>query len=181
MKARVVALLGLSGVGKSTMLTRIVGKTAFRHLQASQLIKDELARISALHASSEELRTGAVSCNQQLLVSAFKREAATDTGCIVIDGHSVIDTPNGLLTIPPETFARIGVAYVVVLQDATIRIAERRLADTSRVRPQRSLQQLTEHQARSLEAAAEIGLHLKCPVTVLTPDNDAELISVLAR
>lgn len=163
------------------MLTRIAGKAAFRHLQASQLIKDELARISALHASSEELRTGEVLSNQQLLVSAFRREIATDTGCIVIDGHSIIDTPNGLLTVPPETFALLGVTYVIVLQDAAIRMAERRRADTLRVRPQRSSQQLAEHQARSLEAAVAIGLHLKCPVTVLTPDNDAELISILAR
>lgn len=66
-----IAFVGISGVGKSTFLKTVMSTTPFLHLEASKLIKEELALVQQQIQTSEELRTGAVLGNQELLVRAF--------------------------------------------------------------------------------------------------------------
>lgn len=67
MKRR-IAILGLSGVGKSTLIGKIRDTVPLLHLQASALIKAEQAHREKSPDSSEALRTGAVIDNQLLMV-----------------------------------------------------------------------------------------------------------------
>jgi adenylate kinase len=55
---RVVALVGLSGVGKSTALARARASVAFEHLQASTLIKAERERLRQAAIDSRRLARG---------------------------------------------------------------------------------------------------------------------------
>lgn len=158
MSTRVVALVGVSGVGKSTLLRKIEGKVSFLHLQASQLIKDEIAQITVAKPTSEQLRNGPVIDNQALLVSAFRRKTSTHSGLIVLDGHTIVDTPEGLVEIPAAVFAEMNVTHFIVLHDFPGLISERRQADKYRKRPGRTDDELIDHQWRSLAAAARIAL-----------------------
>ena len=67
----VIAVFGLSGVGKSWLISRFAEGHEVLHLQASQLLKDAKAAVSGIVTTSEELRTGPVIDNQALLISAF--------------------------------------------------------------------------------------------------------------
>ena len=56
----IVAVFGLSGVGKSWMITRYIAHNPALHVQASQLLREAKAAFSGENASAEDLRKGAV-------------------------------------------------------------------------------------------------------------------------
>ena len=179
MSRRTVALVGLSGVGKSTLLKKAGERVSFLHLQASQLIKDELERKSSVTRTSEELRTDVVIENQTLLITAFRREAAMHDGLIVLDGHVLVDTQNGLIEIPAAVFDELGVEHFIVLQEHSSHIHNQRLRDGTRARPQRTEVELADHQRWSFVATANIALELGCPVSLLTSQHEDELLRIL--
>lgn len=163
-----IAFVGISGAGKSTFLKIAMGTTPFLHLEASKLIKEEIALVQQQVQSSEELRTGAVLNNQELLVQAFHRNASGHEGLIVLDGHTVVDTGAGLQRIPASVFAEMNVRSILFLQDDPEVIRSRRAADTIRIRPERSAQEIKTHQQEAMLAAADIALELGIPLQVVT-------------
>ena len=178
--SRRIALLGLSGVGKTTMLNRLSGQIAFTHLEASRLIKAEQARRSIAAQSSEVLRTGPVLDNQALLVAGFKYEARSIDGPIVFDGHSVIDGGNGLIKIPADVFASLELQAMCILQAAPAAILARRQGDTARPRPARLVEALAEHQEKAIEVARAIAEQLNLPFSLLGNEDEGKL-AVLIR
>jgi len=169
MKQRVVALLGLSGVGKSTLLHQLADDIAFQHLQASALIKEAREAVQARDVSTDTLRHGNIDENQQLLIRGFADAVAPGSELVVLDGHSVIDTDKGLVAIESSVFGTLGVAGIVYLADVPTQIVKRRLADSGRQRPARSANEIREHQNVALLNAFKIALELGVPMTVLTP------------
>ena len=180
MNHRVIALVGLSGVGKSTLLDNVGKKVSFHHLQASQLIKDELKRKSSVTLTSEELRNDPIIDNQGHLITAFRRETTMCNGLIVLDGHVLVDAPDGLIEIPAAVFGELGVTHFVVIQERPCRIFKQRLRDATRTRPERTESELAEHQRLSILATTNIALELGCPVSLLTPQHEDELACILA-
>ena len=67
-------LVGLSGVGKSTLLKKVGKRVSFLHLQASHLIQNELVFQTSVTQTSEQLRNGPIINNQAHLISAFQRK-----------------------------------------------------------------------------------------------------------
>lgn len=178
--SRRIALLGLSGVGKTTMLSRLASRIEFTHLEASRLIKAEQVRRSIGSQSSEVLRTGPVLDNQNLLIAGFAHEAASTHRPIVFDGHSVIDGGNGLIEIPAEVFASLDLQAICVLHAEPADILARRLSDGARLRPVRTIEALAEHQARAIEVARAIAKQLNQPFELLRNEDEAKL-AVLIR
>ncbi len=177
--SRRVALLGLSGVGKTTMLNRLSALIEFTHLEASTLIKAEQARRSIATQSSERLRTGPVIENQGLLIAGFSYEAASIGGPIVFDGHSVIDGANGLIEIPIEVFAALGLQAISVLQAEPADILARRLSDRARLRPARSVEALAEHQTKAINVARAIANKLNLQFELLRTDEETKLATLI--
>lgn len=171
----VIALAGLSGVGKSTLLENARRRLVFEHLQASDLIKAEKQEHQGKPVA-HDLREGNIDDNQALLISGFMRRAPEE-GLIVLDGHTIIDTPDGLVEISPSVFSAIDVSRFVVLVDDAEKIALRRLSDTRRARPSRSPQELAEHQERSVLAAYRAALALRVPLFIV-PLNEHPDIAV---
>ena len=64
-----IALVGLSGVGKSTYLRKLAKQISFTHLEASTLIKEEIHSRRAEERTSEALRTGDEGAFEELLRS----------------------------------------------------------------------------------------------------------------
>ncbi len=179
MNLRVIALVGVSGVGKTTLLRNLELSSGTMHLQASALIQEERLRVDDLELSAEDLRNGPVVDNQALLVAAFCRKTKDHHGLAILDGHVVIDTETGLVVIPSSVFSSIGIERIIVVQDYPHMISERRLRDLTRERPKRSEEEIAVHQARSLEAASRIALELDCPLSVVTSRHDRELSRLL--
>ncbi|MEQ6249885.1 AAA family ATPase [Sulfitobacter sp. HNIBRBA3233] len=176
---KTIAFVGISGIGKSTFLKAVVDETPFLHLEASNLIKDELSLVRQQTHSSEDLRIGAVLDNQTLLIRAFKRHTAGQNGLVILDGHTVVDTGSGLLNIPASVFGEMNVQAILFLQDDPEAIQSRRAADTSRVRPVRTAEEIQSHQQAALLSAADIALELSIPLHVVTHSSAQTVMDIL--
>jgi adenylate kinase len=150
-------VVGVSGVGKSALLEDARRRLGFRHLQASELIKAERRERKAEPVARDLLRDGNIDDNQAILISGFMRYAP-ESGLVVLDGHTVIDTPGGLVTLSPSVFSAIDVSRFVVVVDDVENIELRRLSDTRRAKPIRSHEELAEHQNRSVLGAYRAAL-----------------------
>jgi adenylate kinase len=173
--SRRIALLGLSGVGKTTMLDSLKSRVEFTHLEASRLIKSEQARRSIAAQSSEALRNGPVLDNQALLIAGFDYETVSTTRPIVLDGHSVIDGSDGIVEIPAEVFAALRISAICVLQAKPSDILARRLGDRTRTRPMRTIEAISTHQARETSVAQAIAEQLGLPIELLCDSDESRL------
>jgi adenylate kinase len=146
---KVAGVFGLSGVGKSWLISRYSGAHTVLHVQASQLLRDAKAAISGAVVTSEELRTGAVLDNQQLLIRAFATAGANAGAPIIFDGHCLIDSGNQLIAIPSEVIEALSVSGLVFVRSDASEIVARRRSDTARIRPLRSVEEISLHQQRA--------------------------------
>jgi len=174
-----VALVGVSGVGKSTFLRRCSETLDFLHLEASSLIKDQKQIIEGAIATSEELRTGAVLNNQELLVSAYRRKTQSQDRLCVLDGHTVIDTGRGLQNIPSAVFVEMGIQKFLVLTAQPYDLSRRRALDTGRTRPDRNIAQLDDYQQSMVKYTNEVASIMNIPVEVI--DGDAPVTVLTAN
>lgn len=161
------------------MLNRLAGRIEFVHLEASQLIKAEQSRRSTVAQSSEELRTGPVLDNQALLIAGFNYEAPSIHGPVVFDGHSVIDDGGGLIEIPAEVFAALGLQAICVLQAEPADILTRRQGDGVRPRPMRSIEELSAHQRKGIDVARSIAERLNYPFELLCNEDESKLVALI--
>ncbi|MEP1610531.1 MAG: AAA family ATPase [Roseobacter sp.] len=175
---RHVALVGVSGVGKSTFLRKCSETIEFLHLEASSLIKEQKRFIEGASATSEQLRAGVILDNQELLISAFKRRSDEEDRLCVLDGHTVIDTGCRLQKIPASVFGEIGIRKIIILQADPNDIQIRRQVDQTRERPQRTTAELQKYQEVVKEHTCEIGEILGIPVAIVTHDVQASIINV---
>jgi adenylate kinase len=171
---KIVAVVGLSGVGKTSMLTTVMATHPFQRLGASQLIRD-----ARQQSEVDSLRNADIDENQYLLIKGFSNAVDPKAGLVVLDGHTVIETSWGLVTIPPDVFGRLGISAMLFVADFPNAIAERRTADQSRQRPVVGLDQLKQHQHAALLAAFDACMHLDIPLTVVRSGDTLRLGEVL--
>jgi adenylate kinase len=171
---RIVAVVGLSGVGKTSALNAISATRSFQHLGASSLIRE-----ARQQGEADSLRTADIDENQYLLVKGFSSAVDPEADLVVLDGHTVIETPSGLVTIPPEIFKQLRTSAMLFVADFPKAIAERRSADQSRQRPVTGVDQLKLHQQAALLAAFDVCMHLNIPLTVVRSGETKKLGEVL--
>lgn len=168
----VVAVFGLSGVGKSWLIGRFVKRCPVLHVQASQLMRDAKAALSGLNITSEQLRTGAVLDNQALLVQAFSDVRAMANQPIIFDGHCVVDNGVELLEIPVEVIDRLSVNSIVFIEGLPKEIVDRRRNDPTRVRPNRSEIEIYTHQQKAKEVCELYSKRLNVPLVIVSAGDE---------
>lgn len=174
---RTIGLVGISGVGKSHMIRSLENICEFQHLQASDLIKKEMARQRGLRTSSEDLRLGEIKDNQKLLVDGFWRAVSREGPLVLFDGHTIIDGAAGVTSIPTSVFRDLGIGMLVFIQAPSDVIVTQRKND-ARVRPERNSETIGQHQTVALRAADLIAAELSIPLHVIGR-NDAGLLQDL--
>lgn len=168
MKQKRVALVGISGVGKTTFLKNVAKTCAFQHLTADSLIAR--AR-SAVPETRDDLRLSDVDENQSLLVRGFADACDPQVRLVILDGHVVIHTETGLVPIESRVFALLGIDLIAHLEGDPAQIHENRAQDHSRDRPVLSLDELRGHQVRSLAGARRVATDLG--IVVRRVEHDA--------
>lgn len=99
---RVVAVFGLSGVGKSTLVQGVVARLP--GLVASVNAGELIRRNRRLPTSSDDLRLlqpEEIRANQDVLVRELDKERQRDGApVLLLDGHCVIDNGRALVKYP---------------------------------------------------------------------------------
>ncbi|MCV0370797.1 AAA family ATPase [Filomicrobium sp.] len=172
MNQPVIAFVGISGVGKSTLLRTLSQRIKFQHLQAGVLIKAARENVP-----SENLRNQDIEDNQLLLIEGFHAAKDANAPLIIIDGHTVVDTPKGLIGIEPIIFAQLGITQFIFLADDSQAISARRLNDTTKNRPKRTPVELEIHQRQALLSAFSSARHLNIPLLVVSAEQFENIYS----
>ncbi len=174
-----IALVGLSGAGKSTALKSLGQAIKFTHLVASDIIKAEMIRHSDDKPNSEHLRLGKTNDYQKFLIKGFLRISNETEGPIIIDAHTVIDKGDSLVPISTEVFSDLMITHMFYLRESPETIACRRKQDAKRTRPQLTIDRLRQHQRFSIETAVNICSKLDIPLTIISSANISILASVM--
>lgn len=176
MKSTIVALTGLSGVGKTTFLRRLSDHVSFQHLTGGSLIAtardaDQQDRDDLRHADLDE--------NQRLLIEGFELARDPEANLVIMDGHVVIDGGDGLVKLPADVFRRLGITTLVHLEADPARIAAHRAGDTARARPAYDISLLSAQQEASRAHADSIATALGVEFRIVGHDDVARLASIL--
>jgi adenylate kinase len=177
---RVLAVCGLSGVGKSWLISRFASANPVVHVQASQLLREAKAAISGSVTTSEELRIGAVLDNQALLIRAFSAKISNAVQPIIFDGHCVVDDGSQLVEIPVEVIAALSVSGLVFVKSQPGAIVERRLKDIARTRPARTVEEIGLHQNRAMLVCVDYAKRLRLDLHVVQAGDEESFASAVA-
>jgi adenylate kinase len=158
--AKVVVVFGLSGVGKSWMISRYAAAANVAHIQASQLMRDAKAALVGKPVTSENLRRGPVLDNQSLVTDAFAKVLAEESRQIIFDGHCLIDAGEHLIEIPVDVIRRLHPSGIVLVCAPAEEIVTRRESDTSRERPVRTVAALATQQDRCVAICSDYAQQL---------------------
>ncbi len=178
---KIVFLAGVSGVGKTTFLRELANHAEFQHLTASQIIKDQKQYINLQNMTSEELRLANIADNQKTLVDGFHRLKEPQIDLIIIDGHTVIDTPDGLVEIESSVFEGLGIDHFIFLKEQPAEILKRRQADSSRNRPLICVESIEQQQAISLTITTKIAGTLGVPMSSLSTCQFDDALRILGK
>lgn len=163
-----MALTGLSGVGKSTLLQKLATHWRFQHLQASVLI-----RAARQVPTVDHLRLANLDENQQLLVRGFADAADANAPLIVLDAHNLIELPNESVLIEPDVFRAIGIDSMLFLTATAANIASRRAGDQARQRQSKSVEELEDVLRLARQHAQHICRMLQIQLSI-TESSDYE-------
>ena len=181
MTRRVIAFTGLSGAGKSTLIKKLTASIPLEHLQASALIKEGRHSSGDTTIEQDQLRLVDIDENQKFLIRGFRIKASTNTGLVILDGHTVIERDDGLTRIDARVFGAIGIECMIFLVEDPQVIAERRRNDTARKRPVPSIDDLRTIQETARHHALAICQTLGVQLHVFRPDQSARIVRTLQR
>lgn len=168
MNQAVVALVGISGVGKTTFLRELAQEVQFQHLTAGSLIS---AAKASEGTDRDRLRLSNIDENQRLLVAGFHLARDLSAPLLIVDGHVVIHAADDLHTIGADVFAELGTMGMIHLTASPERIAANRANDTRRDRPRLSNDELERHQNASLANATALCETLGMPLLSTSADG----------
>lgn len=177
---RIIAVVGVSGVGKTTMLRTLCAKLDFQHLSAGKIIGDERARRQE-ETAHDELRLADINDNQNLLIQGFLTTAETNTKLVILDGHTVIHAKDKLQPIPPEVFGELGIGMFILIRGNVDTIEKQRKMDQNRSRPELSRSQIEEHQDFAIDVTKFCADELKVPFHILEAGDEREFERVVSQ
>jgi adenylate kinase len=178
MTARTVALTGVSGVGKTTLVRSLATAMPLEHLQASALIQEGRNATGDV-VTQDQLRLIDLDENQRFLVAGFGLATASKSGLIIFDAHTIVEKGEELFPIDAAVFGAIGIAAMIFLEEDPKVIAERRCRDASRIRPLPNVDRLGHIQDVAREQAVSICRTLGIALHVYRPNQFAFIAAAL--
>lgn len=165
MTQKTIALVGISGVGKTTFLKNLASELIFQHMTAGTLISEGK---SLEREDRDKLRLSNINENQKLLILGFYHARDPNIPLVIMDGHVIIHGAEGLEIIGSDVFEALGIDAMMHLVAPPKRILENRLKDAGRIRPLLTEKELEEHQSISLFSAQKVCEILNIPCVKIT-------------
>jgi adenylate kinase len=176
--SRTIALVGISGVGKSTLIRFLAKSIELQHLSAGSLIREEKARrLEAV--KHDNLRLADIEDNQQLLIDGFNRKRDNEAALVILDGHTVIDTNQKLEAIPASVFGALGIEVFIFLQADPAKILKRRILDTTRTRPIISIAEIRLHQEFAIKVTQTCAEQLSISCYIIENCDRSLIMNIL--
>lgn len=152
----ITIIAGLSGVGKTYIIEKLIQESDnYVHFSAGSLIQKQRAILN--RDQLRKLDKSGVLANQHLIVEQFKEELKTldKRFSVLFDAHMIIDNNQDTIEIPYEIFEQLKPIKLIFLFDEAQKIIERRMCDTLRKRPVRTISEIIKQQERSIALAQE--------------------------
>jgi adenylate kinase len=175
---RIIAITGVSGVGKSTFVRSLAMTVPLEHLQASTLIQEGRNAAGEM-VIQDQLRLVDLDENQRFLVAGFRLATASKRGFIILDAHTIIEKGNEIIPIDAGIFGAVGISTMIFLEDDPAAIADRRRGDASRVRLVPHVDRLSQIQDVARKQALIICRTLNVALYVYHPSQFAAVGAAL--
>lgn len=177
---KLVVISGISGVGKTVIVNSLLQiSERFVHFSAGSLIKKQLENVK--HDELRLMERDRILHNQNLLLAQLELEVrnVSSDACVLFDAHMIIDNDQDLIEIPFDFFEKLNPSLLAFIQESPEIISLRRLQDSSRARPQRTIAELESQQDRSRKLAEEYCQRLSVPCLGFNSTQTEELTQKL--
>lgn len=181
MTRQIIALAGISGVGKSYLLSELGREMPMQVFQASALIKAAREAAEKNVIALDQLRARDLDENQRLLISGFSQAVQASPPLVLFDCHTLIERGDELVRIEPEVFKGIGIARMAFLTEEPSIVLQRRSGDTTRKRPLVSIERLRAIQDEALNQARHICDALGVSLSIYISSTDKKALSEMLR
>lgn len=177
----IIAVFGLSGVGKSTLINQVINTKPSLAVSANAGALIQQGRSDAIEKEAlRKLPFDEISRNQLFLIKELQRfSAKVNQPAILLDGHCIIDNDHELVPIPSNIIARLELSAIVFVWETAGTIVRRRSDDPSRKRPLLSAHEIARHQKFALDTCLRYGKELDVPVVVFSTSCIDALITLL--
>jgi predicted transcriptional regulator/adenylate kinase len=167
-----VFVVGVHGVGKSSMCDTYAKKHATNHKTASELIKREKEDAVSTNTKTVKDITG----NQELLISAVSKILNSGEN-LILDGHFVlVNNENKLTPLESKVFSDLSINAVIAVYDESRSIEER-----AKTRDGDSLSHdlINDFQKLELARAEEVSKELRIPFAKIKSFQQEEFENTL--
>lgn len=172
----ITVIVGVSGVGKTFLINKLIkNDSQFIHFSAGSLIQK---RLSVINRDRLRLLSGnQILQNQYAMLEQFNIELQLlpIPRHVLFDAHMIIDSGIDLIEIPFEIFRGLSPCRIVFLHDDPKFIVERRNLDVTRDRPEKTVFDISQQQARSKELAVELCNYLSVPLISVSESEDNDV------
>lgn len=161
-----IIVMGLPGVGKSTVLSIVPEKTAFQIVNYGSLMF-EIAKKKFGIGHRDDLRK--LDHEKQKIVQAeVGAELAEMQGSIILDTHCSIATPNGYLVgLPDEILKQLRIERLIYITAPVSEVAARRNSDPTRIRDAESEHSLQAHDDHNRELLKHYSAIAHAPAEII--------------
>lgn len=165
---KIVAVFGLSGVGKSTLIKNVLeNRSDFVRVSGGNLINNYLSTQN--RDQLRKLTKSKVLNNQEVLISNFIETKKTLKGKhIIFDGHCLIKNGEALTEIPTEVVKRISPNIIIFIDGTAEEVIKRRREDS--LRPNREIEtasQIDENRFLQKSICSKYSSELSIPLEII--------------
>jgi len=170
---QIIFLAGVHGTGKGHFCERLLRISPWQHLSASALLK-----WSEYAEAPEKKEVMSIPDTQERLLAGLEK-ACILGGRYLLDGHLTLLNREGVVTrIDSQVFERIKPKAIILKTESARTVQERLCARDGRVY---SLALIKRMLSEESVYSAEIASHLNIPHFVITPENEGEMLVVVAH
>ena len=163
MKQIRVLVCGTYGAGKSTLIKHLQTlRGSIIHVPASSLILQALGRNDQSYFTTRDTKQAFV--DQERLADHYQDICQVyHRATVIFDGHHTVRCNEGEMLIPSDTFAPMNFDLVVYVNTYSDVIIQQRLDDTTKTRPEQSVEELDAERYELMRSASDLADELGIP------------------